>query len=280
MRKRFKNPTLAIIRTVSGNSNVNMTKEEIIRGEASEFAFYRLDGGSFGYNGHKEFISELQSQLSLYYQPEYKMVYLDQVKNIATELMEKHNNECPEGEDCDTYRTYQKILFFVGQEVDELPKIVHQTVSENPQEERTKVFISYSHDDHYWLTQLRRHFKPFESKIDFWDDSKIKPGGRWKSEIEDAIDDAKVAILLISADFFNSQFITENELPPLLESAENGGATILSVILKPCMFEEYPGISQYQAINSPNRTLLQMNEADRELTWVELVKQIKSIIKE
>jgi hypothetical protein len=41
-------------------------------------------------------------------------------------------------------------------------------------QERTKVFISYSHQDKPWLERLRVHLKPLERDldIDIWDDSK------------------------------------------------------------------------------------------------------------
>jgi hypothetical protein len=140
------------------------------------------------------------------------------------------------------------------------------------------VFISYSHADEEYLKSLKRHFKPFKNKINFWDDSKILAGQRWKSEISSALDKSKVAILLISADFFNSDFIESEELPKLLSSAETNGCLILSVILKPCLFSEYPEINKFQAINSPDKTLIQMQEFEREQTWIALIKRIKSFL--
>src|SRR5690242_18195551 len=87
---------------------------------------------------------------------------------------------------------------------------------------RNKVFISYSHVDKEWLERLKRHLRPVvrEGRLDCWDDTHIRPGDDWKQEIRNALDTAQAAVLLISADFFASDFIDESELPPLLAAAQ------------------------------------------------------------
>src|SRR5688500_7371659 len=101
---------------------------------------------------------------------------------------------------------------------------------------RPTVFISYSHADKEWLERLKRHLKPLvrEGRVDCWDDTHIRPGDDWKQEIRNALDAAQVAVLLISADFFASDFIDENELPSLLAAAQAKGVRILPVILSAC----------------------------------------------
>jgi hypothetical protein len=87
-----------------------------------------------------------------------------------------------------------------------------------------------------------------------------------------------VALLLISADFFNSDFITRKEIPPLLEMAKQDGATILFLVLKPCMIEEYPDLLEYQGLNAPSRPFIKMKEAEREELCVNIVKQIRDTL--
>ncbi|MEP6895143.1 MAG: toll/interleukin-1 receptor domain-containing protein [Chloroflexota bacterium] len=149
-------------------------------------------------------------------------------------------------------------------------------------QKREQVFVSYSHADSDHLQRLKIHLRPFEreSLVDVWSDTKIKAGQQWRKEIESALNRATVAILLISADFLASDFVAENELPPLLEAAQSYGVKILPVILKPCAFTSIPSIAQFQAINDPAKPLISLDESQREQIWVTLAQTIKETIKD
>ena len=144
-------------------------------------------------------------------------------------------------------------------------------------EQRDQVFVSYSHADPDYLKRLMVHLRPYEkqSQIDVWSDTKIKPGQPWRNEIEIALKRAAVAVLLISADFLASDFIVDEELPKLLQAAQSEGVKILSIILKPCAFTTVTSISQFQTVNDPARPLISMDEAEKELTWVNLAKSVQ-----
>jgi hypothetical protein len=145
---------------------------------------------------------------------------------------------------------------------------------------RDTVFISYSQRDSKWMQRLQVHLKPLErlGVISRWDDSRIQPGSRWQDEIAAAIRRARVAVLLVSADFLASDFINENELPPLLKAAAREGVMILPVILSPCRFEKTPGLSQFQAVNSPRRSLISLDRAKREEIFVKIADAIEGAL--
>ncbi len=140
---------------------------------------------------------------------------------------------------------------------------------------RTKVFVCYSHKDKKFLEGLLPHLESYaqSSPIDYWVDTKIKPGANWQKEIENALASASVAILLISIDFLISQFIVHNELPPLLAAAQSDGVTILPVILRPCILPK--SLSQFQLINSPSVPLAKMKGYQREEIWVKVITALR-----
>jgi TIR domain/Clp amino terminal domain, pathogenicity island component len=87
------------------------------------------------------------------------------------------------------------------------------------------IFISYCDKDLRWISRLDVHLRPIVDAglVTHWDDRKIKPGSKWREEIRHAIEAASSAILMISADYLASEFITQNEVPPLLKAAEERG---------------------------------------------------------
>jgi len=147
---------------------------------------------------------------------------------------------------------------------------------------RSRVFISYSHEDKQWLTRMLIHLKPSRDKgvIDVWDDTMILPGDDWKSKIKSALESASVAVLLVSADFLASDFIVQDELPPLLEGAETRGTRILPVIVGPCAFEETRSLSRYQAVNDdPRRSILAMAPWEREELFRKVARAVNDAVR-
>ncbi|MBD2769373.1 toll/interleukin-1 receptor domain-containing protein [Hymenobacter sp. BT664] len=255
-----------------------MDDEQLIRSEAGRCA-YRWGAYQDDYDGHNEFIEYVKQELEKFYSAAHKAVFLDEVTQRIQEVLNKHVEQCTrhrEGKPCDREVMLAKVLFFLKQEVAALPMVIHPSEIANP--ERSSVFISYSHQDRAHLDYIRRHFRPLENRIDFWDDKKIKPGQEWEHEIKQAISKAKVALLLLSADFFNSDFILKKEIPPLLEAARKDGAIILFIVLKPCILDEYPDIMKYQGVNAPSRPFIKMDEADKEELCVNLVMQIRDTL--
>jgi hypothetical protein len=128
---------------------------------------------------------------------------------------------------------------------------------------------------------LQVHLRPYEreGRIARWDDTRLKPGTNWREEIAEAIARAQVAILLVSADFLASEFITTDELPPLLEAAKVRGTKILPIIVGSCAFRSSP-LSQFQAENDPSKPLAALPTHKRDEVWVKLAEDVAYVLRE
>lgn len=134
--------------------------------------------------------------------------------------------------------------------------------------------VSYSHADRKWRDELRKFLAPLvrQKRIRIWDDTAIDAGEQWRDEIKRVLGVANVAVLLMSADFLASDFISQQELPLLVDRArkKEAGMRLLWIAVRPSGFELEPDVEALQALNDPNRPLskLQKPAWETELTKV------------
>ncbi len=139
-----------------------------------------------------------------------------------------------------------------------------------------KVFVSYSHQDQDALKQLQRFMDPLEKRkiIEYWDDNKLKGGDDWRKIIDQALEGATAAVLLISQDFMNSDFIYETEMPRILARADAGVLTVLPVFLSAALsldfkYTDKMGVERvrriddkYQSYGTPDKPLLEYKQRE------------------
>ena len=184
------------------------------------------------------------------------------------------------------YSSYQKLMARLqdgrGLKIMVAKQSVSRCVKSADALKKVNIFISYAHADLKWLERLKTHLKVlarYSESVEYWEDTKLRGGDKWRAEITAAINKANVAILLVSTDFLASDFIANDELPPILRKAVIGGTRVLPLIVAPCAFE-VSEISDFQAINSPDRTLADLtnDEAAIERVYLELVQTIQGLL--
>lgn len=123
------------------------------------------------------------------------------------------------------------------------------------------------------LSVLKKYIGGFEE----WSDKKIHAGQHWKEEIKKALNGANIAILLVSTDFLASDFIKNNELPPILRKAEAENTKVLCLLVEPSFFLKSE-LSEFQAVNKPEETLAEMEKPAQERVFLKLMDEIQRII--
>ena len=104
------------------------------------------------------------------------------------------------------------------------------------------VFMSYSHVDEDLRNQLEKHLAALKRQgaITTWHDRRILPGDDLDGQVSEQLDTADIILLLVSADFIDSDYCYDVEMKRALERNNRGEARVIPVILRPCDWKATP----------------------------------------
>src|SRR4051812_25942213 len=96
------------------------------------------------------------------------------------------------------------------------------------------VFFSYSHADEALRDELEKHLKILQRQgiIEMWHDRRIGAGSELHGEIDENLNSADIILLLVSADFLNSDYCHDVEMKQAIKRHNNGEAIVIPVILR------------------------------------------------
>jgi sulfatase modifying factor 1 len=105
-----------------------------------------------------------------------------------------------------------------------------------------RLFFSYSHRDQDLWNELEKHLAALKraNLVTSWHDRLIEPGAEWAKEIDNQLNAADIILLLVSADFINSDYCWGREMERALERHDAREARVIPVILRPCDWETAP----------------------------------------
>jgi tetratricopeptide (TPR) repeat protein len=144
------------------------------------------------------------------------------------------------------------------------------------------VFLSYSHKDEVWKDRILTHLAALQrnGQLQAWNDREIRAGQEWLPEIERAMEEARVAVLLVSPHFLASGFIQNQEVPRFLERRAEDGVHVFPVIVKDCLWEEEIRISRLQARPQDGKPLAKFRPADRDTELKKIAQEILRLLRE
>jgi tetratricopeptide (TPR) repeat protein len=104
------------------------------------------------------------------------------------------------------------------------------------------VFCSYAHADEPWRQKLETHLSPLlrQNLLSIWHDRHIVPGTDWAQAIDTHLNSASVILLLISPDFFASDYCYGIEMKHALEREQAGEARVIPILLRPVDWRDAP----------------------------------------
>lgn len=141
-------------------------------------------------------------------------------------------------------------------------------------------FICYARDDvrpsRDFVEEIRTHFGPLVRMEDVvaWCDRDIETGEIWLDEIKLRLETAGFALLLVSARFLNSRFITEIELDALLPAAQTDGLLLLPVLVSNCSLPDW--LQERQFENYGKKPLAALRPYERDDVYTKLVDRLRS----
>jgi small GTP-binding protein len=143
-----------------------------------------------------------------------------------------------------------------------------------------KIFISYSHKDEEFKDDLITMLEGLKRQgiIDPWQDRRIEEGDDWYQEIQDAINECDLAILLVSQHFIASRFIQDKELPRLLQRRREHGLRVVPIIVRPCKWTSEPALSGIQALPKNGTPVITFSKdnGDRDQVWTDIATAIEN----
>jgi len=107
-----------------------------------------------------------------------------------------------------------------------------------PAPKPVNLFFCYAPEDEPLRQELEKHLFPLQRQgyITSWSSSSIGAGAAYRAEIARRMNEARVILLLISADFLASDAVYDEELDRALARRE-AGAHVLGVLLRPADWE-------------------------------------------
>ena len=143
----------------------------------------------------------------------------------------------------------------------------------------TKIFVSYSHKDEDIRKKLHNHLASMVRNriIEILFDRKIRPGQHLDHEIEKSIAGANIVLLLVSANFINSNYCYNVELKYIMRMHRIRNLRVVPVIVSACDWKDTP-FGNLLAVPTDGKPIRNWKIVDDAL--LDVVEQLKSVIEE
>ena len=146
--------------------------------------------------------------------------------------------------------------------------------------ENINIFIAYAAEDLPILEELKVHLSVLErlNMVDqIWYNGMVEAGENWEERVLDALHNADIILILVSADFIASDFAYNQEMLQAIKLHEEGKVTSLPIIVRPCIWEPTP-FSRLQVLPKNKRPISSKDWKHEDEPYVEIVEAVEKAI--
>ena len=132
-----------------------------------------------------------------------------------------------------------------------------------------EIFCSYANADEEWRKKLETHLSLLKRQglVSFWHDRLIAPGTDWAKALDTHLETASVILLLVSADFFASDYCYGIEMKRALEREAAGEARVVPILVRPADWKSAP-FAHLQALPTDAKPIASWRNKDTALADV------------
>lgn len=146
--------------------------------------------------------------------------------------------------------------------------------------QQPQAVISYADPDRPWVDRLRTHLAPVAALV--WDRAQVRAGTNWQRAIKEAVDQARIAVFMLSPDYLTEESALHAEFSPLIARAAQGQVRIFPVLVRVCLYE-YTPLAQYKLFSaSPHLygvALSAMRPPEADKAMVSLAREIITVLR-
>jgi len=145
------------------------------------------------------------------------------------------------------------------------------------------VFIIYAREDEPFRAELKKQLLPMERSgmLRVWTDRELIAGEHWEPAIKKQLKSADLILMLVSSDYFDSDYIHAVELREAIERHERGEARVVPVIVRPCAWETDTVVNSLQVLPTDG---VPVNDTrhwhTHEAAWVDVVRGVRRTLQQ
>ncbi len=143
---------------------------------------------------------------------------------------------------------------------------------------REKIFVAYCYPDKKWLDRLQPALAELAVAPDIivWDERKLRASKLWCQELPRILAESKIALMLVSDLFLESDFIRVAKMPARFAAERAAGLHGGWVLITHCRYES-AGLDEALAVNDLDRPFDALNVAQRENVAAGIGRKLRKI---